>query len=51
MGFGYLINPNILKKGHYDKKKDTPEEKNALSDVWKGEVTVKTPLVGHHFPS
>ena len=53
MGSGYMINPNILKKVHYDKKKNTPEEKNVLTAVGKSEVTgkTKTPLVRHHFPS
>ena len=58
MGFGNLINPNILagkrlKKVHLDKKMDKPEEKNVLTDVGKGEVTgkTKTPLVRHHLPS
>lgn len=47
MGFGNLINPNILaekrlKKVHHDEKKDKPEEKNVLTDIGKGEVTGKT---------
>lgn len=47
MGFGNLINPNILaekrlKKVHHDEKKDKPEEKNVPTDVGKGEVTGKT---------
>ena len=47
------MSPWILKKVHYDEKEDTPEEKNALTDVGKGEVTgeTKTPWVRHHFPS
>ena len=56
MGFGNLINPNILaekrlKKVHHDEKKDKLEEKNLHSDVGKGEVTgkAKTPLVRQHF--
>lgn len=57
MGFGNLINPNILaekrlKKVHHDEKKDKPEEKNVPTDVGKGEVTgkTKTPsLVRQHF--
>ena len=56
MGFGNLINPNILaekrlKKVHHDEKKDKPEEKNVLTDVGKGEVTgkTKTPLVDYIF--
>ena len=56
MGFGNLINPNILaekrlKKVHHDEKKDKPEEKNVLTDVGKGEVTgkTKTPLVRLYF--
>ena len=58
MGFGNLVNPNILaekrlKKVHHDETKDKPEEKNVLTDVGKGEVTgkTKTALVGQHFLS
>jgi len=58
MGFGNLINPNILaekklKKVHHDEKKDKSEEKNVHTDVGKSEETgkTKTPLVRQHFPS
>ena len=57
MGFGNLINPNILaekrlKKVHHDEKKDKPEEKTVHTDAGKGEVTgkTKTPLVRQRFP-
>lgn len=55
MGFGNLINPNILaekklKKVHHDEKKEKKEkseEKNIPSDTGKGAATGKTkaPLV------
>ena len=58
MGFGNLINPNILaekrlKKVHHDEKKDKPEGKNVLTDVGKGEVTgkAKSSLVRQRFLS
>ena len=58
MGFGNLVNPNILaekrlKKVHHDETKEKPEEKNVLTDVGKSEVTgkTKTALVRQRFPS